>query len=460
MGCLMSHIISSAYLPSNRRYSILGNQTVDVEVTENPFALELATLFLMAARKNKKRGFLFVSKILGKHLPLNPFVGLLGGVLLGTCFAKQVYGSSYAYLERIVKALKEESDLKKTYEEVCGKPIVLPEQTLFIGFAETATALGHSMAALFKNASYVHTSRELIPELTSLLNCDEEHSHAVAHRCYLQREEVLRDSELVVLVDDEITTGRTALNMITEIQAKFPKREYAVAALLDWRSSEDQQKYKELEQRFNIKIHTVSLIKGKIAATGEPLNDERLGLQHHGDKSETAAHEVINLQLGKKLNVTSEDSTGYKNTLPYLLQTGRFGISDQENLALFPMCKEIGARLKLHRKGQKTLCLGTGEFMFIPMLISAYMGEGISYQSTTRSPIYPYPKPGYAIQSGLIFASIDDPQIDNYVYNIPANYYDEVYLFIERGTQNDRLKEILCCFKKLNIRLVLVYGNG
>ena len=35
--------------------------------------------------------------------------------------------------------------------------------------------------------------------------------------------------------------------------------------------------------------------------------------------------------------------------------------------------------------GKRTLCLGTGEFMYIPMKIAAEMGENILYQSTTKA---------------------------------------------------------------------------
>ena len=44
----------------------------------------------------------------------------------------------------------------------------------------------------------------------------------------------MANPEIVVLVDDEITTGKTALNIIRQIQERFPKKEYVLASLLDW----------------------------------------------------------------------------------------------------------------------------------------------------------------------------------------------------------------------------------
>ncbi|MEC1550449.1 phosphoribosyltransferase domain-containing protein [Bacillus rugosus] len=45
---------------------------VDLSVTDNPLSIPEQVLFEMAARVNKKRGFLFVSKVLGKHIPVHP----------------------------------------------------------------------------------------------------------------------------------------------------------------------------------------------------------------------------------------------------------------------------------------------------------------------------------------------------------------------------------------------------
>ena len=50
-------------------YDVLDDLTVEVEVLHNPYHFQLDQLFQMATRINKKRSFLFVSKVLGKHLP-------------------------------------------------------------------------------------------------------------------------------------------------------------------------------------------------------------------------------------------------------------------------------------------------------------------------------------------------------------------------------------------------------
>ena len=70
-------------------YKFLTAITCDIEVTENPYELPLEEFFTMAARINKKRSFLFVSKVLGKHLPINPQKGLLTGALLASRYCRK-----------------------------------------------------------------------------------------------------------------------------------------------------------------------------------------------------------------------------------------------------------------------------------------------------------------------------------------------------------------------------------
>jgi hypothetical protein len=92
------------------------------------------------------------------------------------------------------------------------------------------------------------------------------------------------------------------------------------------------------------------------------------------------------------------------------------------------------------------------------MLIAAYMGKGISFHTTTRSPIYSFTKPHYGIQNGFSFENPDEPSIINYIYNVPDKYYDEVYVFMEREVSHERLTSMLKAFRELGIpRLVLVY---
>ncbi|MDR3586208.1 MAG: phosphoribosyltransferase family protein [Desulfosporosinus sp.] len=459
----MNNTISLAYLPKMYSYNLEG-QRVTVTLINNPFDFSPRTLYSLAARKNKKRGFLFVSSVLGKHVPVDPFVSLLAGAALAIQLMSGIYDVDHVDSQDIIQALKSNEDTEQVYKTVLRRPLfALPEETLFIGFAETATGLGHAVFSLFDNAHYLHTTREQIPLLASKLNFSEDHSHAVNHRCYPLDPELLRIPKTIILVDDEITTGNTALNIIQAIHCEFPKTNYVVLSLLDWRTSEDHANFTKLEQQLDIKIHTISLLTGEIAVSSDPINERIDNVNRPLELNAISGSEVFPelkfLHLRDMVPVFSEDSAGYKNVTPYLKLTGRFGVSSSENLETMLLAREIGEELINDRIGEKTLCLGTGEFMYFPMLVSAYMGKGVSYHSTTRSPIFPFAQRHYAIQNGWAYPCPDDGSIMNYVYNVPLKYYDEVYLFLEREVSHERMTPMLIAFKKLGIpRLVLVIG--
>ena len=463
MEYFMNNTISSVSLPKIYTYNLEG-QKVSVTLKRNPFDFDPQTLFSLAARKNKKRGFLFVSNVLGKHVPVDPFVPLLAGVALAVQFIDKIHGVNYFDTQAVIQALKKKKDPRRVYDSVITKSrFALPEETLFIGFAETATGLGHAVFSVFDNVHYLHTTREQIPLLHSELDFNEDHSHAVNHRCYPLDPELLRKPKTIVLVDDEVTTGNTALNIIRAIHSKFPKTNYVVLSLLDWRTTEDRIEFSNLEQQLDIKIHTISLLEGEIEVSGDPFSEQKdqadSTLGFDANEELLVFNEQSFLDLQDLVKVFSEDPTGYKSLSPYLKLTGRFGLSSRENQEVLPLARNIGEALKCDRVGERTLCLGTGEFMYFPMLIAAYMGDGVSYHSTTRSPIYAFPKPQYGIQNGFAYINPDDSSITNYVYNVPLNYYDELYLFIEREVSHKRLLSLSNTFRKLGIpRLVLVIG--
>ena len=165
----------------------LPGGTLRVE-TQSPLPLE--SLFDIAARKNPKRAFLFVSKVLGRHIPVSPAV------------------------------------MRESYETLAAKiPRDLPGPVLFIGMAETAVGLA---AGVFR-AAREHIAEPVL--LTSTrhpvqgeLLCEfkEDHSHATDHLIYMPTDAALRHRALnartLVLVDDEATTGRTFLNLLQALR--------------------------------------------------------------------------------------------------------------------------------------------------------------------------------------------------------------------------------------------------
>jgi hypothetical protein len=450
---------------SMHTFNIVGDLRVTVSIKENPFRLPLDTLFSMAARINKKRAFLFVSKVLGKHLPVNPHVSLLSGATLALLLYRELSHETIEnqqvneLLTQTIHGLTQTADAKNVYEQVINSRLKLPAPVEFIGFAETATALGHSMYNVFDGGcSYIHTTREFIPAMTSIINFDEEHSHAVSHRCYAINSSIIAGKETIVLVDDEITTGNTALNFIKDIHSKFPRNNYIVASLLDWRTPEDEMRYARLEQQLGISIKSLSLMKGIIEVVGSPILsvfDHEAASNQHAEKTQTIESIYLN-DLFQLVNHESQSSTGSINTSPYLAGTGRFGINANDNMKLNSSVAAAACELALFRVGRNTLCLGTGEFMYLPMRIAAEMGEGVSYHSTTRSPVHAVQADEYAIKQSYSFASPDDSAVTNYIYNIFPGEYDDLFLFYERDIPRDNVELMLeefrtMGFKKINV---------
>lgn len=406
----------------------------------------------MAARINKKRSFLFVSKVLGKHLPVRPAASVISGMALAARLLEEFYSCEVSELPSIVQGIIRQEKSEEILHKLLQHPLELPEPLLFIGFAETATALGHSMFSAFgSKTEYIHTTRELIKEVPSTIDFEEEHSHSVAHHFYPLEKNLLHSECPIVLVDDEITTGKTALNIIREIQHHFPRKQYIVASLLDWRSHEDYRKFLDLEAELGITITVISLLKGEIevsGATGGQQTEQTNTAFVHTEAEPT----VITLETAAltKLPFSSINETGFVNTWPYLLETGRFGMTAGQQRQLHGTLRELGQFLQQYRTGT-TLCMGTGEFMYVPMMIATFMGDGVWYQSTTRSPIHPATKEAYAVKNAFAFESPDDPAVRNFMYNIPERRYDELFLFLERGTSVKRLNSLYAALAQLPI---------
>lgn len=433
-------------------YNILESIDVEVTVIENPFNLPIDELFTMAARINKKRSFLFVSKLIGKHMPINPNKCLITSALLAVRYYEKVREAQCHSKNELLSAfLGGERSFNRA-------PIIhATYYPLIIGFAETATSLGHAFSDCFENADYFHTTREVLQDKTPVITFEEEHSHATSHRCYIPIEMIQNDRE-VILVDDELTTGNTALNMIRSIHSQFPRKEYTVVSILDWRSEEKKRAFIRLEKLLGITIHVVSLISGTLKVTQLKELEEHHTVDNNGSE-EPASIEVIHLfPLFSYIYSPSVATNGTVNYFPYLEETGRFGINSSRYEVNQQKVIKAGQILAKKRIGKRALCLGTGEFMYIPMKIAAEMGDEVYYQSTTRSPIFIQNDEMYGVRNGCYFPNPEDTAISNFVYNIPSNYYDDLFLFFEREVDLKNLQPLLKEFVKAKIKSIkLVY---
>lgn len=418
---------------TSNSFNVLNKVNLNIQTISNPFDFKMNDLFLLGARVNPKRSFLFVSKLLGKHLEVHPDIPKLSGHLLANLFTEK-YGNGYfSNIHALVEAVKREK-IDAAVKQELSKTIALSEKTLFLGFAETATGIGHSVFSAFDNAYYLHTTREEFSNKQSVFNFREDHSHATDHVCYLLDQSIVDEVNHIVLIDDEITTGNTCLNLIRALNEVYPNKRYTVLSLLDWRTKEQAANYEKFQNELQVEIQTLSLLRGSIELTSNHV------FEQPGDNSSKKAslkgYEEMVIPFKERVSVKGMD--GKDQSL--LLTTGRFGVSSETGHTIEEEAKRVGELLKSHRKGEKTLCIGNGEFMYIPSRIAAYMGKGVAYKSSTRSPIYIAEEKDYPIYDRIEY-EISQGTF-NYLYNLEKSGFDEVIMFFEESPAQEVLMQI------------------
>lgn len=448
----------------SKKINILDDLDITINIDENKYNLPLEDVFSMAARKNPKRAFLFVSKLLGKHYPIHPSVGILTGTLLANELTPCKYLSDV--IDNIALGVMDKLSLDKTktlieYLEV--EKLKLDKSTLFIGFAETATGLGHSVFSNFKKKAdsyfekdsyYIHTTREEIKDLKSAFEFEEEHSHATTHLCYPNNKDIFQKVERIVLVDDEISTGKTNLNLIRSLNKVYPIKEFVCMSILDWRNEEQIHAYKLLEEELNIKIRVISLIKGTLSC-----NNKIIDTKKQEDKNILENNDFKFFECEVPCNSVSKYklSNLNNNKENFLNATGRFGVSSANNDFEIQDIVDRVQRLNLSI-GSQTLVMGLGEFIFIPMQIAFNLNPYCKFSSPSLSPIHIDNKNNYPLNNVDIINCPYGINKDYHIYNLNNKDYNQVVLFLERKPSESFVEQLKTIVKNRKIKyLSLVY---
>ncbi|WP_279345214.1 phosphoribosyltransferase [Streptomyces sp. AP-93] len=194
----------------------------------------LDELLGLALRRNPKRAHLLVSRVLGKHVPQSPAA---------------VYAAGYGLGERVRELLGEEE---------AATAVVL-------GYAETATGLGHCVADGLGAAPYLHSTRRSVPGVEAAGGFEEAHSHATSHLLLPEDPKLLAGSGPLVLVDDEFSTGNTVLNTIADLHARHPRAHYVVVALVDMRSPADRARLTDFAAELGARVDLIALASGTVS---------------------------------------------------------------------------------------------------------------------------------------------------------------------------------------------------
>jgi adenine/guanine phosphoribosyltransferase-like PRPP-binding protein len=352
--------------PNERRIHLA---TGDLEITINRADLDLEDLCDFAARQNPKRGFLFVSKVLGRHLPARPSI------------------------------------MRDVHCRLAEKiPADLPGPVVIIGLAETATCLGQGVHSQYlarvhrSDVLFIHTTRHRL-DRSKAFDFIEEHSHAAQHSVYMP--EVTEDRVLfktarsVVLVDDEVSTGGTLMNLIKALSGFNTCLEQSLClTLTDWRGA---KRAKAGSDSMLIPSSWMSLLDGEYRFYPRITKPPATSLFGNQAPGNIACSQRNNGRLGLR-------------TPPALTAGIVEGLSVSS--------------------GERILVLGTGEFCYLPFRLAEALearGCEVFCQATTRSPTLI----GHAIRCSENFPDSYGGAFQNFVYNVEPESYDRIFLCSE-----------------------------
>ncbi|MFJ9152941.1 phosphoribosyltransferase [Streptomyces sp. NPDC102270] len=383
----------------------------------------LTDLLGLALRRNPKRAHLLVSNVLGKHVPQSPSV---------------VHGHGFALGRRVRDLLGDEE---------AARAVVL-------GYAETATGLGHCVADGVALAPYLHSTRRPVPGVTPAGGFEESHSHATSHLLLPENPALLAGDGPLVLVDDEFSTGNTVLNTIRDLHERYPRDRYVVVALVDMRSEADAGRLSEFAGEIGARVDLVAAASGTVRLPEGVLEKGQdlvarfevtdLGARGCIESAATAArarpaptppHPAIN-----RVDLT------WPRDLP---DGGRHGFTPAHRIRLESALPEMAARLAdaLPQDAHRVHILGFEELMYTPLRLARELeqvAEGIeaTFSTTTRSPVLAVDDPGYAIRSRLVFPAHDNPADgpgDRYAYNVAGAGFDAVIVVVDSTADTPEL---------------------
>jgi len=421
---------------------------LDLTIDSDPGSLlPVIDLVGLALRRNPRRAHLLVSTVLGKHLPADPRLVYGAGRLLGLLVAGRLGGvggsgeaATGAALLRTALQAADPAPAAERLIELCDASRAAtpaPAGTLVLGYAETATALGHCVAESL-DAGYLHSTRRQVPGYRPVAGFDEEHSHATRHLLLPADPDLLAGAGPLVLVDDELSTGRTVLNTIAALHRSWPRPRYLIATLVDLRSAADRARLHSTAEQLGVPIEVVALASGQLRVPDDALATGRLLADREP---------AVVPNTGRTVSL-SPVLTGWPAGLA---EGGRHGFPGDAHAALGQaageLARSLAGRLRSHPVPgypdgtRRILVLGCEELMYAPLRIAAALaGElagwgSVRFSSTTRSPVLPVDDPGYAIRTRLGFSSTDFP-VDGpgprWAYNVaetgPADRFSDIVL--------------------------------
>ena len=420
---MLHHSNSSSTL---KTYNLHGDLKIVIDIKDNPYNFSPQALFQMAVRINKKREFLFVSRLLGKHLAVDPAISLGTGTILASMLMENEGLEGHPLLNEVIQMVNSEIPNRKLSLDSLAYKSNLPNKTVFIGFAETATGLGHAVFHHFQNAHYIHTTREEILHMEPSFYFEEEHSHATSHSVYAPKQ-TIKEAETIVLIDDEITTGLTLSNLIVALNFSFPGKHYKILSILDWRTEAHQHDFTQLMNTHNISAEVITIMGGQFTLENEADIQEKETLFLEG----TQPFSIFNDEK-LSIEITSKHRSEHAS---YCHFTGRFGLTSDLHMEMDEWIERFIDKLPELNRDKSTLIIGIGENIYFPHRFALAFGNHTKVQTTTRSPILAKTEQSYPIQHKCKFKLPDSNGIDQYLYNLSEIDAEQI-IVISESVQN------------------------
>lgn len=343
-------------------------------------------LVLAKRHNNTKRTYLLVNPLQAKHLPVSPSKSLE----MMTCLGKQI-AQKY------------------------------PSAKLVIGFAETATAIAATVAGcLDTECKYIHTTRETYNGLTEWVYFSEEHSHVVEQKLYTKDlMQWISESPQIIFVDDEISTGKTLLNIIEQLRETFPEtktKQIIAASIINRLSPEHEARFRNvgIESEFLVKVSNTDLTSAVAQFEISPAESA----DSIGDVYEEDTIHTQETLLDPRLGV---DISKYIENCQTIAESTLSAISDKIAPA------------------SSILVLGTEECMYPALIFGREMERkyptiSVRCHATTRSPIGICADPSYPIYLGYKIHSFYGGVRETFIYNLTC--YDMVIVLTDTS-RND-----------------------
>ncbi|MFD7630870.1 phosphoribosyltransferase [Streptomyces sp. NPDC059851] len=396
---------------------------VHLEGADGSRGPRLEELLGLALRRNPKRAHLLVSQVLGKHVPQSP---------------RAVHAAGYGLGQRVRALL-----------DAAGED---PAAAVVLGYAETATGLGHCVADGLGTAPYLHSTRRPVPGVAVVGGFEESHSHATSHLLLPEDPKLLAGGGPLVLVDDEFSTGNTVLNTIRDLHGRHPRTHYVVVALVDMRSPADRERLSAFAAEIGARVDLLALASGTVHLPEGVLAKGQALVEQYERQTEAGIRRTED-GSGSRTRDGNRRATAVPAPRPAPVRRvelawpagvpdgGRHGFTPAHRDRLEAALPTLAGQLAdaLGTAPGRVLVLGNEELMYAPLRLALALEEScaarqVRFSTTTRSPVLAVDDPGYAIRTRLVFPAHDTPADgpgDRYAYNVAGAGFDTVVAVVD-----------------------------